>query len=256
MTKVIMDVTVGLDGRPQVDAAALADAMQRGGALVMSRSVFHMVDVPDGWSDPLCLSASNVHRSPPFFVVTQNPPGQTRLNLDVTFVTEGVATAVDAARAQCPPDRDVVIMGGGSLIAQAVDQGLVDEMVLRVSPILMYAGTDAAAGVVRFPSELRRWRTARGLSQLDLAIRAGTTQRHLSFIEQGRSRPGRDVVVRLAESMNLTLRETNALLAAAGFAPAFQEAPLDAAALRPLRLALDSILDGSPAAGRPPGPPS
>jgi transcriptional regulator with XRE-family HTH domain len=51
------------------------------------------------------------------------------------------------------------------------------------------------------PDELRRWRTTRGLSQLELAIRAGTTQRHLSFVEQGRSRPGRDLVVRLAEAM-------------------------------------------------------
>ena len=58
----------------------------------------------------------------------------------------------------------------------------------------------------RFPTELRRWRTTRRLSQLELAIRAETTQRHVSFIEQGRSRPGRNVVVRLAESLDLTLR--------------------------------------------------
>ena len=95
-----------------------------------------------------------------------------------------------------------------------------------------------------FPNELKRWRTARGLSQLDLAVRAGTTQRHLSFIEQGRSRPGRDVVVRLAEAMGLTLRERNSLLVAAGFAPAFPESALDDEALRPVREALDTILDG------------
>ena len=96
----------------------------------------------------------------------------------------------------------------------------------------------------RFPTELRRWRTARRLSQLELAIRADTTQRHVSFIEQGRSRPGRNVVTRLAESMDLTLRERNELLLAAGFAPAFPESPLDDAALRPIREALDTILDG------------
>ena len=96
----------------------------------------------------------------------------------------------------------------------------------------------------RFPSELRRWRTARRMSQLDLALRAGTTQRHVSFIEQGRSRPGRGLVVRLAEAMVLTLRERNSLLVAAGFAPAFPESPLDDAALRPVREALDTILDG------------
>ncbi len=96
----------------------------------------------------------------------------------------------------------------------------------------------------RIPTELRRWRTARRLSQLELAIRAGTTQRHVSFIEQGRSRPGRNVVVRLAESLDLTLRERNELLLAAGFAPAFPESPFDDAALRPVRDALDTILDG------------
>lgn len=80
--------------------------------------------------------------------------------------------------------------------------------------------------MTEFTTELRRWRTARRMSQLDLSIRAGTTQRHVSFIEQGRSRPGRDMVVRLAESMELTLRERNELLLAAGFAPAFPESPL------------------------------
>ncbi len=94
------------------------------------------------------------------------------------------------------------------------------------------------------PNELRRWRTARGMSQLDLAIRAGTTQRHVSFLEQGRSRPGRGLVLRLSEAMELTLRERNALLVAAGFAPAFPESPLDDETLRPVRKALDTILEG------------
>jgi transcriptional regulator with XRE-family HTH domain len=96
----------------------------------------------------------------------------------------------------------------------------------------------------RFPTELRRWRTARRLSQMELATRAGTTQRHVSFVELGRSRPGRNVVMRLAESLDLTLRERNDLLISAGFAPAFPESPLDDAALRPIREALDRILDG------------
>jgi transcriptional regulator with XRE-family HTH domain len=98
--------------------------------------------------------------------------------------------------------------------------------------------------MTRFPTELRRWRSARRLSQLELAIRAETTQRHVSFIEQGRSRPGRGMVVRLAESLELTLRERNELLLAAGFAPAFPESPLDDEALRPVRQAIDTILDG------------
>jgi transcriptional regulator with XRE-family HTH domain len=96
----------------------------------------------------------------------------------------------------------------------------------------------------RFAHELRRWRARRGWSQLDLAIRADTTQRHLSFLEQGRSRPGRVMVVRLAESLGLSLRERNELLLAAGFAPVYSESRLDGPELGPVRAALDRILDG------------
>jgi len=95
-----------------------------------------------------------------------------------------------------------------------------------------------------FAHELRRWRDSRRWSQLELALRAGTTQRHLSFLEQGRSRPGRPLVIRLAESMELSLRERNALLLAAGYAPVFAESDLDAPELAAVRAALDRILDG------------
>ncbi|MFI7004294.1 helix-turn-helix domain-containing protein [Nocardia sp. NPDC050175] len=95
-----------------------------------------------------------------------------------------------------------------------------------------------------FARELKHWRTLRRVSQLDLAIRADTTQRHLSFLEQGRSRPGRTMVVRLAESLDLSLRERNDLLLAAGYAPAFPESDLDAPELGPVREALTTILDG------------
>ncbi|MGW6915990.1 helix-turn-helix domain-containing protein [Kitasatospora sp. NPDC054939] len=95
-----------------------------------------------------------------------------------------------------------------------------------------------------FPSALRERRTHRRLSQLDLALRAGTTQRHLSFIESGRSAPGRSMVVRLAESLELPLRERNQLLLSAGYAPAYPESDLDDPALEPVRTALDRILHG------------
>lgn len=103
---------------------------------------------------------------------------------------------------------------------------------------------DDHAVMTCFPTELRRWRSVRRLSQLELAVRAGTTQRHVSFIEQGRSRPGRGMVVRLAESMELKLRERNELLVAAGFAPAFPESSLDDETLGPVLQALDIVLDG------------
>jgi transcriptional regulator with XRE-family HTH domain len=96
----------------------------------------------------------------------------------------------------------------------------------------------------RFAQELRRWRTLRRSSQLELALRAGTTQRHMSFLEQGRSRPGRAMVVRLAESLGLSLRERNGLLVSAGYAPVFPESRFDAPELRPVRNAIDGVLEG------------
>jgi transcriptional regulator with XRE-family HTH domain len=95
-----------------------------------------------------------------------------------------------------------------------------------------------------FSRALRERRSGRRISQLELATRAGTTQRHLSFLESGRSQPGRGLVVRLAESLELTLRERNELLLAAGYAAAYSQTPLDDAALAPVRLALHHILDG------------
>ncbi len=68
---------------------------------------------------------------------------------------------------------------------------------------------------------LRDWRERQRVSQLELALRAGTTQRHVSFIERGRSLPGRAMVVRLAEALEVPLRERNTLLLTAGYAPAY-----------------------------------
>jgi transcriptional regulator with XRE-family HTH domain len=95
---------------------------------------------------------------------------------------------------------------------------------------------------VTFATELRDWRTRRRVSQLELALRAGTTQRHVSFIEGGRSVPGRAMVVRLAESLDVPLRERNGLLLSAGYAPAYSETPY--AELAPVREALGSVLRG------------
>jgi transcriptional regulator with XRE-family HTH domain len=95
-----------------------------------------------------------------------------------------------------------------------------------------------------FGERLRFWRELRRVSQLELALRAGTTQRHLSFIERGRSAPGRGMVIRLAESLDLSLRERNSLLLSAGYAPVYTESRLDDDALRAVRAALEAILAG------------
>jgi transcriptional regulator with XRE-family HTH domain len=91
---------------------------------------------------------------------------------------------------------------------------------------------------------LRRWREARQLSQLALSVEAGVSSRHLCFIETGRAQPSRDMIHRLADVMDVPLRERNALLLSAGFAPAFPESGLDLAGaeLAPVRMALDAML--------------
>lgn len=91
---------------------------------------------------------------------------------------------------------------------------------------------------------LRAWRQQRRLSQLDLALEAEISTRHLSFIETGRSRPSRDMVLHLAERLQIPLRERNAVLVAAGYAPVFPERSFDDPALKAARAAVDLVLTG------------
>ena len=93
-----------------------------------------------------------------------------------------------------------------------------------------------------FASKLRWWRRHRGLSQLKLALRADVSQRHLSFIELGRASPSREMVMRLAAALDVPLRQQNALMLAAGFAPPWHETALAAPELAPVARALDHIL--------------
>ncbi len=95
-----------------------------------------------------------------------------------------------------------------------------------------------------FGDHLRDWRQRRRLSQLDLALDAEISARHLSFLETGRAQPSREMVLRLAEQLETPLRERNVLLMAAGFAPVFVERALDDPALTPARKAIDLILKG------------
>ncbi|WP_119460979.1 helix-turn-helix transcriptional regulator [Rhodospirillaceae bacterium SYSU D60014] len=91
---------------------------------------------------------------------------------------------------------------------------------------------------------LRSWRQRRRMSQLDLACEANISTRHLSFLETGRSLPSRDMVLHLAESLDIPLRERNALLTAAGYAPVFPERPLADPALETARKAVELVLKG------------
>jgi transcriptional regulator with XRE-family HTH domain len=91
---------------------------------------------------------------------------------------------------------------------------------------------------------LRDWRRRRRMSQLDLALEAGVSARHLSFLETGRSKPSREMVLHLSDQLEVPLRDRNQLLLAAGFSPAFAERPLDAREMSPVREALGRILKG------------
>lgn len=90
---------------------------------------------------------------------------------------------------------------------------------------------------------LREWRTRRRVSQLDLSLSVGVSARHLSFIETGRSRPSPEMVLTLADGLDIPLRERNTLLLAAGFAPRYPSRPLEDAALSPARDAVQRLLD-------------
>ncbi len=89
---------------------------------------------------------------------------------------------------------------------------------------------------------LREWRRRRRLSQFDLALEAGVSARHLSFVETGRSRPSAEMVVHLAEQLDVPLRERNQLLLAAGYAPAYGQRGLDEPELGPVRETLERLL--------------
>ena len=105
-----------------------------------------------------------------------------------------------------------------------------------------HASAARAEPPVHIGAHLREWRQRRHLSQLDLAGEAEISARHLSFVETGRSAPSRDMVLKLAERLDVPLRERNVLLVAAGFAPAFPQRGLDDPALKSARAAIDLVL--------------
>src|SRR5258708_160509 len=95
---------------------------------------------------------------------------------------------------------------------------------------------------ISFGILLRRWRAVRHLSQLDLALEAATSRRHLSCMETGRAQPSRDMVLRLAETLQVPLRERNALLLAAGYAPLYRQTNLDTPEAEAARRAVELLM--------------
>lgn len=106
-------------------------------------------------------------------------------------------------------------------------------------PALPSPPTDQGIGPL-----LRAWRQRRGVSQLDLALRAGSSARHISFVETGRARPSEEMVLRLAEHLEVPVRERNVLLLAAGYAPHYPQTPLDDPSMDALRQSMERLIQG------------
>jgi dihydrofolate reductase len=193
MGKVIADISMSLDGfvtgpdpgpdsglgrggeglhtwafsADPVDREVLASTTDATGAVVMGRRLFDVVDGPHGWNDEVGYGAG-LAAAPPVLVVTREPPGSVRLADRFTFVVDGVRSAIDKARAMAG-ERDVVVMGGAQVIRGALATGLVDELRLHLSPVLLGAGTPLFdAGV-----------SPRTLHQLHVRVSAHAT--HLTY---------------------------------------------------------------------------
>lgn len=110
------------------------------------------------------------------------------------------------------------------------------------------AASEAATKTAKTPTRvgplLREWRRRRRLSQMDLALEAGISTRHLSFVETGRAVPSADMVLQLAEHLDVPHRDRNRMLIAAGHAPVYRERALDEPEMEPVREALDRVLQG------------
>lgn len=123
------------------DREFLETAGRATGAVVMGRRTFDFVDGPHGWNEEVNYSYDHqTPARPPVVVVTHAVPEQTRHAGGFTFVTDGVAAAI-ATAGRLAGEREVVVMGGASVIDQALAQGLVEELRIHLSPVLMGSGT-------------------------------------------------------------------------------------------------------------------
>jgi len=165
MAKVVGDISISLDGfvtGPDPDAenalgcrgeglhtwalegddtdrAVLRETTEATGAVVMGRRLFDVVDAPTGWSDEMGYGAAEAG-TPPVLVVTRNPPDEVRLGDRFTFVVDGIGSAVSKA-ITIAGDREVNVMGGAMAIRGALELGLVDELRLHLSPVILGGGT-------------------------------------------------------------------------------------------------------------------
>ena len=170
MTKVVADISMSLDGfvtgpdpgpdqglgrggeglhiwalePDKIDAEVLDEAVDATGVVIMGRRLFDVIDDPRGWNDEMGYGADRAAQ-PPLLVVTRTPPDQVRLADRTTFIVDGIGSAVSKGVAMAD-DRDVVIMGGATTVRTALEAGVVDELRLHLSPVLLGAGTPLFTG--------------------------------------------------------------------------------------------------------------
>lgn len=174
MTKVIADISMSLDGfvtgpdpdlerglgkggeplhawatvsNDEIDREVLRETVDATGAVVMGRRLFDFVDGPHGWSEDMGYGAGHAG-APPFYVVTHSVPEKVRLDLGFTFVTDGLESAIDQARAAASP-RHVFVMGGGDVVRNCIATGLADELRIHLAPIVLGSGTPLFGGSER-----------------------------------------------------------------------------------------------------------
>jgi len=143
--------TWAIDG-DAIDREVLAETTRATGVVIMGRRLYDVVDSPLGWNDEMGYGATEA-ATPPVLVVTRNPPEKTRLADRFTFVVDGIRGAVSMATAMAD-DRDVVVMGGAQVIRGALDAGLLDELRLHLSPVILGGGTPLFTG--QTPRQLRQ----------------------------------------------------------------------------------------------------
>ena len=205
MGKVRVDITMSLDGfvtgpgadeqhglgdapelhrwvmqQDAVDTEILERATVESGAVVMGRRLFDIVNGPDGWNENMGYGADQTG-TPPFFVVTHSAPGDVRLERELgmrfSFVGD-LVTALDQARSAATSG-DVVIMGGGDVIGQALEAGLVEELRLHLAPMVLGGGTPLFKAGTRQMYRQREGRPSRN------AV-------HLAYEREEIARSGRD----------------------------------------------------------------
>jgi uncharacterized protein YndB with AHSA1/START domain/dihydrofolate reductase len=145
-----------LGARTQEDTEVLDKGVARTGAVVMGRTLFDIIDGPDGWNDEVNYGADRAAAElPPVFVVTHSVPDQMRLGERFTFVTDGLRSTLAKAKAAAG-DKHVVIMGGGQTCHAFLNAGLVDIVTIHLAPIVLGAGTRLfpAEGSTRVKLEL------------------------------------------------------------------------------------------------------